>query len=150
MVEPVVIECGACGARNRLPPGRLKDRPVCGKCRTLLPPVGAPFAAGDAEFSGAVLQAPLPVLADFWAAWCGPCKALAPILEEVAREQAGRVLVAKVNIDESPFTASRFAVSAVPTLVFFSGGLELDRRVGVAPKREILAMLERAGGGGGA
>jgi len=88
----------------------------------------------------------VPVVVDFWAAWCGPCKALAPILEEVAREQAGRVLVAKVNIDESPFTASRFAVSAVPTLVLFSGGLELDRRVGVVPKREILAMLERAGG----
>ena len=144
MSEPVIIECGACGARNRVPLEKLKDGPICGKCRTALQIGGAPLAVGDADFQQVVLGSPLPVLVDFWAQWCGPCKALAPAIEELARSRAGRVLFAKVNVDESPYAASRFGIKAVPTLVVFARGLEVDRRVGAPPIPELEEMLRRA------
>ena len=100
-------------------------------------------AVTDATVSAEVEHSGLPVLLDLWAPWCGPCRMVAPVLEELANEMAGRVRVAKVNVDENPSTANRFQVRSIPTLLLLKRGEELERIVGVQPKREILRRLER-------
>jgi thioredoxin len=97
----------------------------------------------DATFEAEVGRSPLPVLLDLWAPWCGPCRIMAPILDELASEMAGRVRVAKLNVDENPVTASRFSARSIPTLLVLKDGREIDRLVGVQPKSEIARRLER-------
>jgi thioredoxin 2 len=92
-----------------------------------------------------VEQSPLPVLLDLWAAWCGPCLMIAPMIEQLAAELAGRVRVAKLNVDENPATAGRFGVRSIPTLIVFSGGREVDRITGAVPREEILRRLRGVG-----
>jgi thioredoxin 2 len=147
-----MIRCPACGATNRVPEARLAQglTPVCGRCRRPLP-VDAPSAADgkpvkvtDASFGADVERSPLPVLLDLWAPWCGPCRMLEPVIEELASQMAGRVRFAKLNIDENPATASRFGVRSIPTLLVLRDGREVDRMVGVLPKSEIARRLERA------
>jgi thioredoxin len=101
-----------------------------------------PININEASFEKAVLKSPVPVLVDFWAEWCGPCKMIAPLLDEIARESAGRFRVAKVNIDDDPGLMQQFGVRAVPTLLFFQGGELKDQLVGGAPKRTIVDKLE--------
>ena len=100
-----------------------------------------PININEASFEKAVLQSPIPVLVDFWAAWCGPCKMIAPVLNEIARENEGRYRIAKVNIDDDPGLMQRFGVRAVPTLLFFNGGELKDQLVGGAPKNAIVDKL---------
>jgi thioredoxin len=100
-----------------------------------------PIHINEASFEKAVLKSPIPVLVDFWAPWCGPCKMIGPLLDEIARESDGRFRTAKVNIDDEPALMQRFAVRAVPTLLFFSGGEMRDQIVGGAPKKTILEKL---------
>ena len=100
-----------------------------------------PININEASFEKAVLQSPIPVLVDFWAAWCGPCKMIAPLLDEIARENDGKFRIAKVNIDDDPALMQRFNVRAVPTLLFFSGGELKEQLVGGAPKQAILEKL---------
>ena len=139
-----LIRCPGCGATNRVPADRigLGLRPVCGRCKKPLPVQVAPVKVTDATFATEVEQSPLPVVLDMWAAWCGPCRMLEPVIEELAGQLAGRVRFAKLNVDENPTTASRFNVRSIPTLLVLKGGKEIDRIVGVQPKAEIVRRLE--------
>ena len=145
MADVVMVECPACGATNRVPTDRLRARlePVCGKCREPLP-VGKPQPVTHASFGQDVERSPLPVLVDAWAPWCGPCHMIAPVIEQLATELAGRVRVVKLNVDDNPRTAARFNLRSIPTLLVLKDGREVDRLVGVQPKQEIARRLEQA------
>jgi thioredoxin 2 len=145
MAEALLIPCSACGAKNRVPPEKLEQGllPVCGKCKAPLSANGKPVIVTDATFSTEVERSSVLVLVDLWAPWCGPCRAISPILEDLAAEMAGRVRVAKLNIDENPATTNRFNIRSIPALLFFRGGREVDRMVGVQPKAEIIRRLEQ-------
>jgi thioredoxin 1 len=100
-----------------------------------------PININEASFERAVIQSPIPVVVDFWAPWCGPCKMIAPLLDEIAKESAGRFRVAKVNIDDDPALQQRFGIRGVPTLLFFSGGELRDQIVGLGAKKAIVEKL---------
>jgi thioredoxin 2 len=146
MSDADLIRCPACGATNRVPGEKIEQglEPVCGRCKTPLSVSRKPITVTDATFPVDVERSPVPVLLDLWADWCGPCKMIAPVIEELAAEMRGRVRVAKLDVDKNPMTASRFNVRSIPTLLVLKGGREIDRIVGVQPKSEITRRLERA------
>jgi len=147
MADTLFIRCSECGAANRVPREKIVEglKPKCGRCKSPLPSQhSAPVAVTDATFAAEVERSPLPVLVDAWAAWCGPCRMIAPVIDELASELAGRVKVAKLNVDENPAMASRFGLRSIPTLLVIKGGREVDRLIGVQPKQEILSRLQRA------
>jgi thioredoxin 2 len=145
MADADLIRCPSCGATNRVPAEKLAQglQAVCGRCKRPLHGGNTPVTVTDATFADEVEHAPLPVLLDLWAPWCGPCRMIAPVLEELAREMAGRIRVAKLNVDENPATAARFNVMSIPTLLILKGGREVERIIGVQPKTEIARRLER-------
>lgn len=133
---PTIIACPACGARNRVAPVA-RGTPRCARCKAGLPwIVRADAATFDDETSASV-----PVLVDFWAPWCGPCRIVEPVLEQLASERAGSLKVVKVNVDENPQLASRFGAMSIPLLVIMRDGEEVDRVVGALPKPQLEARL---------
>ena len=144
-----IVSCAECGARNRVDESEAAERqPVCGNCGT---PLGLAAGAGetrtpvvvtDASFERDVLKAAgRPVLVDFWADWCGPCRALAPTLQQLAAESQGRYTIAKLNVDENQETASRFSIRSIPAMLIFKDGQLVDTLVGNQPKQAIAAKL---------
>ena len=143
-IEAKIISCPSCGAKNRVPVDKLREglTPICGQCKSELAESVHPVTVTDSNFTQEVEKSKLPVLLDMWAPWCGPCRMLAPVVEQLASELAGKVKVAKLNTDENPMTASRFNVRSIPTLLVLRDGKEIDRIVGALPKQEILRRLK--------
>lgn len=136
----MILTCPSCGAGNRVPTSRLGDRPRCGRCKTAIA-ADAPISVGSAEeFSELVRESPVPVLVDFWAPWCGPCRVVAPELEKLAKKRGGQVLVVKVDTQALPALGARHDIQSIPTFVRFDGGHETTRASGAMPA----AQLERA------
>src|SRR5262245_62806726 len=137
MSDPKLVRCPYRGATHRVPWEKIGRglQPVGGRCKTALPFENKPVKVTDANFAAEVERSPLPVLLDMWAPWCGPCGMVAPVIEELAAEMAGRVRVAKLNVDENPATAARFGVQGIPTLRLLKGVRELERIGGLTAQR---------------
>ncbi len=135
-----VVACPACGTRNRVPQARA-GRVRCASCHAELPWL---VAADDATFDEAVTRSTLPVLVDVWAPWCGPCRAIAPVVEQLASENAGQLKVVKVNADESPQVSARHRVTGIPTLLLYADGKEVSRTVGAAPAARLREWVASA------
>ena len=143
--QGVIVSCPSCGRSNRLRYDTLGKTVRCGNCRTNLPSLSAPIEIADATiFDAAAAASSLPLLVDFWAPWCGPCRMVAPELERVARANSGRYLVVKVNTDVVTDVAARFTIRSIPTLALVYKGREIDRVTGVRPASEIEAFAARA------
>jgi thioredoxin 2 len=138
----VIVSCPSCEARNRLPAGRVKDRAHCAACKGTLLPAAHPVAlASGSDFDELLQSSPLPVLVDFWADWCGPCRAVAPELSKLADARAGELLVAKVDTEELPDVAARYGIRSIPTMILFVGGREAKRISGAMPANAIASAL---------
>lgn len=144
-----VVACARCGAKNRVDEkAAMVRRPVCGKCGAALKTparsanANQPLNVTDATFEQEVLGAGgMPVLLDCWAPWCGPCRIIAPVLDQLAAEAGGQYRIAKLNVDENPRTAAQFSVQSIPTMLVFKNGALVERFVGVQPKEVLAARL---------
>jgi thioredoxin 2 len=139
----VLVGCAHCAALNRVPQERLAEGPKCGKCKNpLLPPT--PVAVSESTFDAAVTRTELPVVVDFWASWCAPCRMMAPNFERVAGELSPRVRFAKLDTEAAPNVAGRFAIRGIPTLILFRNGAEAARVSGAMDARSLRAWVEGA------
>ena len=147
-----VVTCSKCGAKNRVDETKLENSEAkCGRCGTKLDAHAGngadhgPTVLTDSSFQQEVLSASgPPTLVDFWAPWCGPCRIVGPIVDQIAAESNGRYRVAKMNVDDNPQTASRYQIGSIPTLLIFKNGAVIDRIVGAQPKQAIVARLHEA------
>lgn len=138
----MIVHCHGCSKANRLPAARLHDKAKCAACKAQLLPSAHPMAVGSAaDFDELLRDSPAPVLVDFWAAWCGPCRTVAPELEKIANERAGQIVVAKVDTEVLPEVAARFSIRSIPTMIVFRDGKEAKRLSGAMPASAIASQL---------
>jgi thioredoxin 2 len=146
-----IVTCPNCGAKNRVDDRANTLQPICGKCGQKLPTAASagesnkPLTITDATFDTTVLRADKPVLVDCWAPWCGPCRMIAPIMDQLAAESNGRYLIAKLNTDENRRVATQYRIDAIPTMLLFHNGQLVDRIVGLQPKQALQARLAQLG-----
>lgn len=133
MQETRVFRCVSCGGVNRVVPARLTAGPKCGRCATALPIDGEPVVLSDDELDRLVQTSPVPVLVDFYADWCQPCRSLAPLLAQLGKNHAGKLIVAKVDTERNPRNAGQLGVEGIPAVYLFRGGKPVDQRVGLHP-----------------
>ena len=139
----LTLRCQFCETWNRVDAARAADRPKCGKCaKPML--LDRPFVLNDETFTRTIQDAEVPVLVDFYADWCGPCKVMAPAIDEIAATYQGRALVAKLDTDRAQRTASSFNIRGIPTTIVFKGGKEVARQTGAMPKPMLVKILESA------
>jgi thioredoxin 2 len=141
----LILACPNCGQKNRLVYERLDDEVRCGKCKQILKAPDAPIEIHQtADFDRLVARSSLPVVVDYWAPWCGPCRMVAPELQKVATRQAGTVLVVKVNTDELSDLGQRYNIRSIPMLAVFAGGKEVARSAGARPADQIEAFIKQS------
>ncbi len=142
--QRLTIRCESCASWNRIRSDRASDGPKCGKCSAALD-LSHPLVLTDETFAKTLAESDVPVLVDFYADWCGPCKMMAPYVDQLAGEYVGRAIVAKLDTDRNQQTASGFGIRGIPTSIVFRGGKEVARQVGAVPKSGLQALLVKAG-----
>lgn len=141
----MILKCPSCGRKNRSPAERLADTGRCGACKTEISPVARPIEADPESFREITRDAKVPVLVDFWADWCGPCKTAAPEVERTAADMAGRALVLKVDTEKHPQLAAQFGVQGIPNFIVMNGGLLVFQQAGLARSEQMKHWLTQAG-----
>ena len=140
----VLNDCGSCGARNRIPAKHLADTGRCGVCKAALRPLSTPLEVDAAAFDEILSTARVPVLVDFWAAWCGPCRMAAPEVHQLAEEMQGQALVLKVDTEAQPALAARFRIQSIPNFIVFKHGQAVHQQAGLAQRPEMRRWLQMA------
>jgi thioredoxin 2 len=141
----IVMTCGTCGQKNRVVYGHLGDTLKCGRCKTELSATATPLEVNStADFDRLIAHSPIPIVVDYWAPWCGPCRMVAPELAKVAARSHGKFLIVKVNTDALPDLGERGRIRSIPTMAMFSGGREVTRTTGARPAAEIEQFIASA------
>ncbi len=147
MANTLLMSCPECHTINKIPQEKIGEQAKCGKCGISFTAttdlLASPISVTDATFSQEVLQSSIPVLVDFWAPWCAPCRMVAPVLEELAKDYAGRIKIAKLNTDENQQTAMQHRIQGIPTLLFVKNGQVVDQVVGAVPKPTLDSKIQQ-------